>query len=178
MINDVWKKFDEIDLRHSSVHHLLAIDNLIKDHGYARATDVASHLKLSRASVSITLRKLIEKGYVSEDQKKFLRLSAKGNNLTKAVLSKRHLLELFFSDILGVSSETAEADACKIEHLVTDETSAKLLSFIELYLSNNETAIKFRKEFAAHVHHCDDESCAVCRKSCYFAGKEELFTRT
>ena len=178
MINDVWKKFDEIDLRHSSVHHLLAIYTLNNEHGYARATDVAGQLKLSRASVSITLRKLRDKGYVSEDQNKFLRLSAKGRDLTKAVLSKRHLLELFFANILGVAAETAETDACKVEHLITDETSAKLLSFIELYLSDNEAAINYRKEFAAHVHHCKDASCAVCRKSCYFAGKEELFKRT
>jgi len=62
MIKDVWKKFDETELRHSSVHHLLAVDTLLTEQGYVRATDVANYLQLSRASVSITLKKLRDKG--------------------------------------------------------------------------------------------------------------------
>jgi len=149
MIKDVWKKFDETELRHSSVHHLLAVDTLLTEQGYVRATDVANYLQLSRASVSITLKKLRDKGYIVEDQNKFLNLSEKGRELTTAVLSKR-------------------------EHLLTDVTSARLLTFIGLYLSDNPQAVNFRKEFARYVHQCDEQSCTVCTNVCYFAGKEEL----
>ena len=177
MINDIWKKFDETDLRHSSVHHLLAIDTLSSVQGYVRATDIAGYLQLSRASVSITLKKLKEKGYIEEDQNKFLSLSHKGQDMTRVVMSNRQLMEFFFSKILGVTSETAEADACKVEHLITDETSAKLLAFIGLYFSDRPAAKSYRKEFEKHVHHCDDDACTFCNESCYFAGKEELFER-
>lgn len=177
MIKDVWKKFDEAELQHSSVHHLLAIHTLFKDQGYVRAIDIANYLELTRGSVSITLKKLKEKGYIDEDKNKFLRLSTKGSELVNAVLSKRRLMHTFFADILGVPPEIAEADACKIEHLLTQETSAKMLSFIGLYLSDNPKAAVFREAYNHQVYHCDhtDKSCAICEVSCYFAGKEELF---
>ncbi len=174
MIKDVWKKFDETELRHSSVHHLLAVDTLLTEQGYVRATDVANYLQLSRASVSITLKKLRDKGYIVEDQNKFLNLSEKGRELTTAVLSKRRLVETFFARVLGVSPVIAEEEACKVEHLLTDVTSARLLTFIGLYLSDNPQAVNFRKEFARYVHQCDEQSCTVCTNVCYFAGKEEL----
>ncbi len=173
MIKDVWKKFDETELRHSSVHHLLAIHTLSVEQGYVRATDVASYLQLSRASVSITLKKLRDKGYIIEDRNKFLSLSEKGKELTTAVLSKRRLVETFFAQVLGVSPDIAEEEACKVEHLLTDTTSARLLTFIGLYLSDNSKAASFRKEFARYVHKCDDRSCTVCNDVCYFAGHEE-----
>jgi DtxR family Mn-dependent transcriptional regulator len=177
MIKDVWKKYDQAELQHSSVHHLLAIHILHKDFGYARAIDVSRYLELTRGSVSITLKKLREKGYVVEDQNKFLSLSDRGHELVNAVLSKRRLMETFFRDVLGLPPEIAEADACKIEHLLTQETSAKVLSFIGLYLADNKSAKAFRKAFARQIYHCDqsDESCEFCEEKCYFAGKEELF---
>ncbi len=178
MIKDVWKQFDQAELQHSSVHHLLAIHTLTKEQGYARAVDVANYLQLTRGSVSITLKKLKEKGYILEDPNKFLRLSAHGRELVNAVLSKRRLMQTFFADVLGLPPNIAEADACKIEHLLTQETSAKMLSFIGLYLSQHPAAVTFRNEFIRHVYHCDhaDESCDFCEEACYFAGKEELFS--
>lgn len=178
MIKDVWKNFDQAELQHSSVHHLMAIHTLRKDQGYARATDVANYLELTRGSVSITLKNLRTKGYAIEDQNKFLSLSEKGLDLINAVLSKRRLMQRFFEHALGLPPDIAEADACKIEHLLTQETSAKMLSFLGLYLSDDPVAIAFREKFSSHIHHCDhtDESCDVCEVSCYFAGKEELLT--
>ena len=177
MIRDVWKKFDQAELQHSSVHHLLAIHSLRKDSGYARAVDVSRYLELTRGSVSITLKKLKEKGYVDEDQNKFLRLSDRGRELVNAVLSKRRLMETFFHRVLGLPPDIAEADACKIEHLLTQETSAKMLSFIGLYLSDNPRAKVFRETYTHHIYHCDhtDETCDICEEKCYFAGKKELF---
>ena len=179
MIKDVWKKFDEAELLHSSVHHLLAVHTLHKEQGYARAIDISNYLQLTRGSVSITLKKLKQKGYVKEDQNKFLRLSTKGRELINAVLSKRRLMETFFATILGVPADIAEADACKIEHLLTQETSAKMLSFVGLYLSDNPKAKTFRQDYHRHVHHCDDSdnSCTICENVCYFTGKEELFAQ-
>lgn len=178
MIKHTWKKFSETELQHSSIHHLLAVHELHKEQNYARAIDVANHLGLSRGSVSITLKKLRDKGYVLEDSHKILSLSDKGMELVNAVQSKRRVLELFFKDVLGVTAEIAETDACKIEHLLTMETSARILSFAGLYLSDHPNAITFRNHFAGHVHHCDQESssCEICEHTCYFAGREDLFT--
>jgi DtxR family transcriptional regulator, Mn-dependent transcriptional regulator len=177
MIKHTWKKISETELQHSSIHYVLAIHELHKEQHYARAIDVANHLGLSRGSVSITLKKLKEKGYVLEDSHKIPSLSEKGKELVNAVQSKRRVLELFFKDVLGISAGIAETDACKIEHLLTMETIARILSFTGLYLSDHSSAIAFRDHFAGHVHHCDQESssCKVCEHACYFAGRKDLF---
>ena len=176
MIRDVWKKFDEAALSHSSVHHLLAINTLQKEQGYVRGIDVANYLQLTRGSVSLTLKKLKEKGYILEDHNKFLRLSEKGQRLVNAVLSRRRLVHLFFSEVLGVPGRIAEEDACKVEHLLTKQTSARLLSFLGLYLSENKKAVRFRDEFRKYSHHCDtiSEQCHICEIECYFANTTEL----
>ena len=74
IMKDVWKKFEQTELTHSSIHHLLAINSLLKENGYSRSVDVANHLNISRASVSITVNKLREKGFVTEDKNRFLGL--------------------------------------------------------------------------------------------------------
>jgi len=178
MLKDVWKEFDRAELGHSSVHHLLAIHTLLKERGYARAVDIATYLQLTRGSVSITLKKLREKEYVLEDENHFYQLSANGRRLVNAVLSKRRLVKTFLKDIFKLSEEIAEADACKVEHLITQETSAKMLSFIGLYLSDNPAAREFREKFEQYSHHCHqhDKDCMVCELECYFAGRDEMFS--
>ncbi len=177
MIHEVWKKFDQADLTHSSVHHLLAIRTLSNEHGYARSIDVSNYLELSRSSVSLTLKKLKDKGYVEEDHNKFLLLSDKGKMLVNAILSKRRLVQKFFTDILKIDPTTAEEDACKVEHLLTQETSAKALSFLGFYLSDNKSAKAFRDEFDRFHYECSNHKagCSICEVECFYSGKEELF---
>jgi len=81
IMKDIWKKFEQTELTHSSIHHLLAINSLSKENGYSRSVDVANHLNISRASVSITVTKLRDKGFISEDKNRFLNLSKKGKDL-------------------------------------------------------------------------------------------------
>jgi DtxR family Mn-dependent transcriptional regulator len=135
---EVWKKFDETELTHSSVHHLMAIYHLVNQHGYARAIDISRYLNLTRGSISVTLNKLKQKQYVDEDQNKFYRLTQKGEHFITAVLDNRKILKRFFVEILQLTEEKAEIDACKIEHLLGEETGEKLLAFLMTYLKQNQ----------------------------------------
>ena len=85
-MNEVWKKFEENGLTHSSVHHVMAIHELLKDKGYARGIDVANYLDISRSSVSVTLHKLLAKGYIVEDNNKFFQLTDEGKELGRIKL--------------------------------------------------------------------------------------------
>ena len=98
-MKDVWKEFEHTEPSHSTVHHLMAIDSLLREHGYARGIDIAKHLNISRGSVSTTLSKLKEKGYVVEDQNRFYRLSAAGIKVVNSVLAKRRLLEDYHDNL-------------------------------------------------------------------------------
>lgn len=144
-MSDVWKKFDEAELSHSGVHHLMAVHELHKEHGYARGIDIARHLNITRGSVSVTLSKLRAKGYLNEDKNKFFRLTAPGVNVVNSVLDRRRTIERFFREVLLVNDELAIEDACKIEHLLSLETTGKLLSFTEMVLSTEPHAKAFRE---------------------------------
>ncbi len=126
---DVWKEFHENVVTHSAAHHLLTIMELTEARGYARVTDVAKSLNITTGSASTNLKGLKQKGFVVEDDNRFISLSPEGQKLAEAILNRRNVLLNFFTEILGVHPEQAEIDACKTEHLLSKETTAKMASF-------------------------------------------------
>lgn len=132
-MEDVWKQFEENDITHSAAHHLLAIMELKTKRGYARVTDVAKHLNITTGSASTNLKSLKGKGLIVEDDNRFLVLSNEGENMAKAIVFRNELVREFLEKVLKVTPEQAEVDACKIEHLVSAETSSKLQKFLKDY---------------------------------------------
>lgn len=165
----MWKKFDEVELTHSSIHHLMAMHELLKKHGYVRGVDISKYLDISRSSVSITLRKLISRGYVTEDENKFYLFTERGEDLINSVLSKRNIIRLFFEHALKLEPEVAEAEACKIEHLLAENTGQRLMSFMGYYLSDDVSADGFRAKYDKFRFVCNDtENCDVCETNCFY----------
>ncbi len=164
----VWKAFEQNVISHSAAHHLMTIAALLEKHGYARVTDVARSLDITRGSASITLKALKEKGYVVEDENKFLRLSEQGQSLVHAVRSNRKVLIKFLQDVLEVEPEQAEIDACKMEHLVSGESGKKLLRFVKFLLSDDPKARAFLQAYWNHENTCEGltEECDICETEC------------
>lgn len=129
--HDVWKEFEDNDVTHSAAHHLLAILELREKRGYARVTDVARHLNITTGSASTNLKTLKAKGLISEDDNRFLVLTPEGETLATAVVQRRNIIHKFLSEILKVTPEQAEIDACKTEHLISAETARKLERFMK-----------------------------------------------
>jgi len=171
-MEDVWKQFEENDLTHSAAHHLLAVMALRKERGYARVTDVARHLNITTGSASINLKNLKLKGLIIEDSNKFLELSEVGENFARSVVARKEIFRKFLSEVLKVSDDQAEVDACKTEHLLSHETSQKLLAFMQ-YVGKD-------KKFTTMLSHVpentscawmegsekDSASCKVCGDHC------------
>jgi Mn-dependent DtxR family transcriptional regulator len=171
---ETWKEFENNEITHSAAHHLMAISNLLNKFGYARVTDVAKRLDITRGSASITLKALKERGLVVEDENKFLQLSPKGDSLARLVQSKRRILTKFFQDILQVDAENAVIDACKIEHLISYETGEKLLSFVKFLFSDINNAKEFLESFQRFQVECDDIGlCPICKGDCLLNEKVE-----
>ncbi|RIK77180.1 hypothetical protein DCC62_10005 [candidate division KSB1 bacterium] len=167
MNTNVWKEFDQNVISHSGAHHLMAIDGLLRKQGYARVTDVAKSLNITRGSASITLKALKERGLVEEDENKFLHLSKNGNSLAQKIESKRIILIKFMKDVLHVSPEQAEIDACKVEHLISIETGEHLLAFLKFLFSGDQRAVDFLKAFLSYKNACGDiTQCPVCETDC------------
>ena len=121
----------ESDLTHSMAHYLLTIHKLKESKGYARVTDIAKDMGLTKGSVSTALTNLKKRGLVIEDEAKFLSLSEEGHNEVHSILSSRTLLYYFLKDVLGVGEETAHNDSCLMEHLMSDETRRKFFQFMK-----------------------------------------------
>ncbi|HQH27986.1 MAG TPA: metal-dependent transcriptional regulator [Oligoflexia bacterium] len=127
---DVWKEFGENQVTHSAAHHLLAILELVQLRGYARVIDVARFLNITTGSASTNLKTMKQKGLVIEDENRFLSLSDNGRKIAEVILKRRTTIENFLVKVLHVAKDQAHIDACKTEHLLSPETTAKMESFI------------------------------------------------
>jgi len=146
------------ELSHSMVHYLLTIHKLKEGKGYARVTDIAKDLELTKGSVSTAINNLKKKGLVEEeDDSKFLLLTELGHDEVHRILSSRTLLYYFLRDFVGVSEDVAEKDSCQMEHLMSPETSEKFFNFMkELACSCDETGHKV--EFTTSLDLCEFKS--------------------
>ena len=103
--------------------------------GSARSVEVAAELGFSKASVSVAMKKLRENGYIRVDEDGLLLLTDPGRAIAQSIYARHKLLTAFFVQ-LGVSEETAAADACKIEHDLSEETYQALLHHVQRSLDS------------------------------------------
>lgn len=120
------------ELSHSMVHYLLTIHKLKETRGFARVTDIARDLDLTKGSVSTMLNNLKKKGFIEEEEDcKFVVLTSLGHDEVHRILSSRTLLFYFLRDFVGVDALTAEHDSCQMEHLMSPQTSEKFFDFMK-----------------------------------------------
>lgn len=130
--NKETKEIQENELSHSMVHYLLTIHKLKENRGFARVTDIAKDLDLTKGSVSTMLNNLKKKGFIQEeDDCKFVVLTDLGHEEVHRILSSRTLLFYFLRDFVGVDEETAQHDSCQMEHLMSPQTSEKFFNFMK-----------------------------------------------
>ncbi len=90
-----------------------------------RSLDVARHLGYSKPSVSVAMKRLRENGYVNMDDNSFLTLTESGLAIARSIYERHQVLSGYLMSI-GVSEETALKDACRIEHVLSEETFHKI----------------------------------------------------
>lgn len=163
----VWRAFDKNEVTHSTAHYLLAVASLAEDGPSPRAADVARQLGVSRAAVSMQLKTLREHDLVRVGRDNRLSLSRHGADLVARIASKREVIKAFLQDILGVDPQVAERDACKIEHLVSEESGAALVRFIRFLQTEEAASIDLIDLFKHTTATCPPETtCPLCREVC------------
>lgn len=115
----------------SSEDYLEAMLMMREQHGYIRSIDIAGELKVTKPSVSYAVKRLRENGYILMDKDGLITLTDKGMEIAERVYDRHKTLTRFLRSI-GVSDETALADACKIEHDLSEETFAAVKRHTEL----------------------------------------------
>lgn len=112
-------------LHASGEDYLEAVLVIQKKKGMVRSVDVSRHMEMSKPSVCHAAATLRDGGFLMMDEDHFLYLTDVGREVAEKIY-ERHC---FFTERLitaGVDPKTAEADACRIEHIISDESFSRL----------------------------------------------------
>lgn len=121
-----------MQLKESGEMYLETIYILNKKSGFVRSIDVCEYMGYSKPSVSRAVRLLKEGGYLTVSKNGALNLTELGLEIAEKNY-ERHIVLTELFEKLGVNGETAAADACKIEHVISDETFSALKKHLEHY---------------------------------------------
>ena len=114
-----------MQIRESAEDYLEAILRLSQKGGGVRSVDIATMLSVSKPSVSHAMKLLREDGYIAMDRYGTVTLLDKGAEIANRIY-ERHTVLTTMLESLGVPSEIARADACKLEHDISDESFARI----------------------------------------------------
>ena len=119
-----------MQLKESGEMYLETIYVLSKKTGYVRSVDVGEKMGYSKPSVSRAVGLLKEGGYITVGNDGSLKLTDLGKEVAEKTYERHTVLSQLF-EMIGVDKEIATADACKIEHVISDETFFALKRFLD-----------------------------------------------
>lgn len=124
---------DNKKLSSSMQDYLEAILELGESGNPVRVTDIANRLGIAKASVNQTISRLKDTGLIRQQAYGPVELTSLGRELAGKIILRHRKLRKFLVEVLGVDEQTAEQDACLMEHAVSPQTMDRLTDF----LSNN-----------------------------------------
>jgi len=110
--------------------YIEAIYEITRARDGARVKEIAEKLGVTYPSISGILKKLVEMGLVTHERYGNVRLTAEGEKLGRDIAERHKILFDFMNEILKIPKETAQVDACGMEHSMSPETRDAFLSFI------------------------------------------------
>lgn len=108
-------------MQESGEMYLESILVLSKKGAPVRSLDVANYLGVSKPSVSRAMGILKSGDYISMDEKGYITLKDEGEKIAKKIYERHVVISAILME-LGVDMKTAEEDACRIEHVISDKT--------------------------------------------------------
>lgn len=122
---------NKINMTASLEDYLEAVFVLAQKKTSVRLTDIASFLRVSKPSANRAVNTLTASGYLKHETYGDISLTSDGETYAASVLHRHKLLKHFLVSTLGVGEDTAEEDACKMEHVMSAETIEKLYDYLE-----------------------------------------------
>lgn len=120
-------------IHESAENYLETILMLWQRKGSVRSIDIANELDFSKPSVSVAMKNLRQGGYIEMEPNGEIRLLEPGMEIARRVLEKHTLITKFLV-ALGVSPETAAEDACRMEHVISNESFEAIKAHAEKYI--------------------------------------------
>lgn len=120
---------------------------MIRERKVARVRDIAQARNVKAGSVTPAMKRLAELGLITYERREYIQLTPEGEQAARRVLSRHQILTSFLSEVLMVSPESAEVDACAMEHHISDEAMDRMVRFFEFMRSCPNTGADFLKRF-------------------------------
>lgn len=139
----------------SQEDYLKTIYILILHKNEARVTDIADYLQVSKASVNRALKSLKEIEFVDYEAYGEIKLTERGKEEATNVIKKHNVLKAFLIQILNVDSKTAEDEAKKMKHAISEDTVNKFSEYIKSIIKVDELKCNYSPE---------NERCQNCIK--------------
>lgn len=114
--------------RENYLETILILEN---KNGSVRSIDIAKALDFSKPSVSHAVGLLKRSGHINIDTKGYINLTDIGRKKAESIYERHQILTKFFVETAKVSEEIAEKDACKVEHVISDETFQGIKEFMK-----------------------------------------------
>lgn len=111
-----------------------------------KGAELARKLNISRASVSEALSKLVAKGLIKYSSYEAIAITQSGIDEAMKVYTKHHTLEHFFEKVLGIEKAEASENACKIEHIVSQNILDEMQDFTQFCQKHTEILELYKKE--------------------------------
>ncbi|MEG1641713.1 MAG: metal-dependent transcriptional regulator [Synergistaceae bacterium] len=117
-------------MKESGENYLETILILSQKKDAVRSIDVANELSFSKPSVSRAVKILVKKNMIDVAPSGEISLTRGGFEKATAIYERHRVLSGFFTKVLGVDDDVASADACRIEHVISQESFDKLKDFM------------------------------------------------
>ena len=115
-------------INESAENYLETIYVLLKKRGTIRSIDIVHELGYSKPSVSVAMKQLRENGYITIDEDGHISFTEMGSEVAERIFERHSVLTNALIS-LGVDEETADIDACRVEHVISAETFAAIKDY-------------------------------------------------
>lgn len=155
------------ELTASHEHYLRALWEVRSQRGYARLTDVARELDVAPSTLSVGLKPLEARGLVTHDERRFLILTPEGERVARQVHHRFAVMRVFLRNVLGISEDEAESQACLLEHVVSSDTAERFLDLVKLLNEDAELRELLEHRLSEYRRKCvRTHECSTCDLQC------------
>ncbi len=112
-------------------NYLEAIYELSQEKSFARISDIARRLNVSKASASSAMHSLMSKGLIATEKYREIYLTEEGRKIAELTAKKHRAIKKFFTEVLKVDEEIADSDACAIEHVISNASAKAIEEYLK-----------------------------------------------
>jgi DtxR family Mn-dependent transcriptional regulator len=152
-----------MELTASQEDYLEAILALVRETGTARVRDIAARIDVAKPSVTLALRTLAKRDLVRYQPYGYATLTERGQAVAEQVQHRHKVLGDFFRNVLDVDEQVADANACRVEHAVSESVIRRLTCFAKFMARSSVPANRLPQAFREHCRQLPRRStCRGC----------------